>query len=131
MISWSIAHENIDSISSCLIISQWGTQTCLMLYFWIISDLIYFMMLLMLNHFLFGQKFKRRKRRKLEASEDLNSAINACSLDGEIFLNFWFFWVTRKKKEILEQTDPPSISVIDLFPSGDFPEGEIQQYKDE
>jgi len=39
--------------------------------------------------------------------------------------------VTRKKKEILEQTDPPSISVIDLFPSGDFPEGEIQQYKDE
>lgn len=47
---------------------------------------------------------------------------------------FWisdFFWVIRKKKELLEQTDPPSISVIDLFPSGDFPEGEIQQYKDE
>lgn len=31
---------------------------------------------------------------------------------------------------MLEQTDPPSIPVKDLFPSGDFPEGEIQQYKD-
>jgi methionyl aminopeptidase len=32
---------------------------------------------------------------------------------------------------VLEQTDPPSIPVIDLFPSGNFPEGEIQQYKDD
>jgi methionyl aminopeptidase len=39
--------------------------------------------------------------------------------------------VHRKKKEVPEQTDPPSIPVIDLFPSGEFPEGEIQQYKDE
>ncbi|XP_052724406.1 methionine aminopeptidase 2B-like isoform X2 [Vigna angularis] len=38
---------------------------------------------------------------------------------------------SKKKKELLERTDPPSISVIDLFPSGDFPEGEIHQYKDE
>lgn len=37
----------------------------------------------------------------------------------------------RKKKGVLEQTDPPSIPVKDLFPSGDFPEGEIQHYKDE
>lgn len=46
----------------------------------------------------------------------------------------------RKKKVVpeqtdppsmLKQTDPPSIPVIDLFPSGEFPEGEIQQYKDE
>lgn len=37
----------------------------------------------------------------------------------------------RKKKEVPEQTDPPSIPVTDLFPSGEFPEGEIQQYKDE
>jgi hypothetical protein len=37
----------------------------------------------------------------------------------------------RKKKGMLEQTDPPSIPIIDLFPSGNFPEGEIQQYKDE
>ncbi|KAG2313106.1 hypothetical protein Bca52824_024663 [Brassica carinata] len=29
------------------------------------------------------------------------------------------------------QTDPPTIPVVNLFPSGDFPEGEIQQYKDE
>lgn len=38
---------------------------------------------------------------------------------------------SKKKKELREQTDPPSISVLDLFPSGDFPEGEIQQYKDD
>eukprot|EP00252_Welwitschia_mirabilis_P024552 TRINITY_DN7327_c0_g4_i2.p1 TRINITY_DN7327_c0_g4~~TRINITY_DN7327_c0_g4_i2.p1 ORF type:complete len:477 (-),score=120.33 TRINITY_DN7327_c0_g4_i2:332-1762(-) len=37
---------------------------------------------------------------------------------------------SKKKKGPLEQTDPPSIPVADLFPSGDFPEGEIQQYKD-
>ena len=30
-----------------------------------------------------------------------------------------------------EQNDPPSIPVVDLFPSGEFPEGEIQKYKDE
>lgn len=30
-----------------------------------------------------------------------------------------------------QQTDPPTIPVIELFPSGEFPEGEIQQYKDE
>ena len=39
--------------------------------------------------------------------------------------------VLRKKKEPPQQTDPPSIPVVDLFPSGEFPEGEIQQYKDE
>ncbi|KAL9661732.1 hypothetical protein QQ045_026560 [Rhodiola kirilowii] len=38
---------------------------------------------------------------------------------------------TKKKKEALQQTDPPSVPVIDLFPSGEFPEGEIQQYKDD
>ncbi|KAK7402386.1 hypothetical protein VNO78_14615 [Psophocarpus tetragonolobus] len=38
---------------------------------------------------------------------------------------------SKKKKEFIEQTDPPSISVLDLFPFGDFPEGEIQQYKDD
>ncbi|POO02004.1 Peptidase M24A, methionine aminopeptidase, subfamily [Trema orientale] len=32
---------------------------------------------------------------------------------------------------VLAQTDPPSIPVIDLFPSGEFPEGEIQDYKDD
>lgn len=46
----------------------------------------------------------------------------------------------RKKKapseqtnapSVLGQTDPPSIPVVDLFPSGEFPEGEIQNYKDE
>ncbi|XP_030955261.1 methionine aminopeptidase 2B-like isoform X1 [Quercus lobata] len=38
---------------------------------------------------------------------------------------------SKKKKELPEQTDPPSIPVTDLFPSGEFPEGEIQQYKDD
>ncbi|MFQ6633857.1 hypothetical protein Gotur_010278, partial [Gossypium turneri] len=36
-----------------------------------------------------------------------------------------------KKKEPLKQTDPPSIPVVELFPSREFPEGEIQQYKDD
>ncbi|KAK9200383.1 hypothetical protein WN944_015580 [Citrus x changshan-huyou] len=38
---------------------------------------------------------------------------------------------SKKKKELPQQTDPPSIPVVDLFPSGEFPEGEIQQYKDD
>lgn len=38
---------------------------------------------------------------------------------------------SKKKKEPPQQTDPPSIPVIELFPSGEFPEGEIQQYKDD
>jgi len=37
----------------------------------------------------------------------------------------------RKKKELPQQTNPPSIPVAELFPSEEFPEGEIQQYKDE
>uniref|UniRef100_A0A0D9VTE9 Methionine aminopeptidase 2 n=2 Tax=Leersia perrieri TaxID=77586 RepID=A0A0D9VTE9_9ORYZ len=36
-----------------------------------------------------------------------------------------------KKKGPLQQTDPPSIPIDELFPSGEFPEGEIQQYKDD
>ncbi|KAJ6823103.1 methionine aminopeptidase 2B-like isoform X4 [Iris pallida] len=38
---------------------------------------------------------------------------------------------TKKKKESPVQTDPPSIPVDELFPSREFPEGEIQQYKDD
>ncbi|CAE6048721.1 unnamed protein product [Arabidopsis arenosa] len=38
---------------------------------------------------------------------------------------------SKKKKSSLQQTDPPSIPVLELFPSGDFPQGEIQQYKDD
>ncbi|KAL6971859.1 Methionine aminopeptidase 2B, partial [Sarracenia purpurea var. burkii] len=37
---------------------------------------------------------------------------------------------SKKKKEVPEQTDPPSIPIVELFPSGEFPEGEIQHYKD-
>lgn len=39
--------------------------------------------------------------------------------------------IRRKKKSTLQQTDPPSIPVKEFFPNGEFPEGEIQQYKDE
>ncbi|KAK3428476.1 hypothetical protein EUGRSUZ_E00006 [Eucalyptus grandis] len=38
---------------------------------------------------------------------------------------------SKKKKELPQQTNPPSIPVAELFPSGEFPEGEIQQYKDD
>ncbi|XP_065863049.1 methionine aminopeptidase 2B [Euphorbia lathyris] len=38
---------------------------------------------------------------------------------------------SKKKKELPQQTDPPTIPIIELFPSGEFPEGEIQQYKDD
>uniref|UniRef100_J3NF71 Methionine aminopeptidase 2 n=2 Tax=Oryza brachyantha TaxID=4533 RepID=J3NF71_ORYBR len=38
---------------------------------------------------------------------------------------------SKKKKGPPQQTDPPSIPIDELFPSGDFPEGEIQQYKDD
>uniref|UniRef100_J3MUW8 Uncharacterized protein n=1 Tax=Oryza brachyantha TaxID=4533 RepID=J3MUW8_ORYBR len=38
---------------------------------------------------------------------------------------------SKKKNGPLQQTDPPSIPVDELFPSGEFPEGEIQRYKDE
>uniref|UniRef100_A0A0E0FEI0 Methionine aminopeptidase 2 n=1 Tax=Oryza meridionalis TaxID=40149 RepID=A0A0E0FEI0_9ORYZ len=38
---------------------------------------------------------------------------------------------SKKKKGPLQQTDPPSVPIDELFPSGDFPEGEIQQYKDD
>ncbi|WVZ91858.1 hypothetical protein U9M48_037977 [Paspalum notatum var. saurae] len=51
------------------------------------------------------QKLQRRKRRKTNPS--------------------------GKKKGPRQQTDPPSIPVDELFLSGDFPEGEIQQYKDD
>ncbi|KAG2325475.1 hypothetical protein Bca4012_040000 [Brassica carinata] len=37
---------------------------------------------------------------------------------------------SKSKKKTL-QTDPPTIPVVKLFPSGEFPEGEIQQYKDD
>ncbi|XP_015695771.1 methionine aminopeptidase 2A-like isoform X2 [Oryza brachyantha] len=38
---------------------------------------------------------------------------------------------SKKKNGPLQQTDPPSIPVDELFPSGEFPEGEIQRYKDD
>jgi methionyl aminopeptidase len=37
----------------------------------------------------------------------------------------------KKKGKPKTQTDPPSVPVADLFPSGQFPEGEWQSYKDD
>ncbi|KAM0879205.1 hypothetical protein ACQ4PT_034406 [Festuca glaucescens] len=37
----------------------------------------------------------------------------------------------NRKKDPLQKTDPPSIPIDELFPSGDFPVGEIQEYKDD
>ncbi|RDX51888.1 peptidase M24A methionine aminopeptidase [Lentinus brumalis] len=36
-----------------------------------------------------------------------------------------------KKKSKLEQTEPPTIGLTKLFPDGNFPEGELQEYKDD
>lgn len=36
---------------------------------------------------------------------------------------------TKKKK--MEQSDPPRVGLSKLFSNGAYPEGEIQQYKDE
>ena len=37
----------------------------------------------------------------------------------------------KHKKKKLEQSDPPRVGLSKLFPSGIYPEGEIQPYKDE
>ena len=37
----------------------------------------------------------------------------------------------KPKKKKLEQTEPPTIGLSKLFPDGKFPEGELQEYKDE
>lgn len=39
--------------------------------------------------------------------------------------------LTGKKKGAPVQTEPPSVPVAEFFPSGKFPEGERQSYKDE
>jgi hypothetical protein len=82
------------------------------------------------NH-LFTEVTKKKKKKSKSKWGPYSSF--DCFLSGWIFSWKWiiFLFVHRKKKEVPEQTDPPSIPVIDLFPSGEFPEGEIQQYKDE
>ena len=37
----------------------------------------------------------------------------------------------KPKKKKVEQTDPPRVGLSKFFPSGIYPEGEIQHYKDE
>ena len=37
----------------------------------------------------------------------------------------------KPKKKKAEQTEPPAIGLSKLFPDGKYPEGELQDYKDE
>ena len=37
----------------------------------------------------------------------------------------------KKKAGGLRQTEPPTIGITKLFPDGIYPEGELQEYKDE
>ena len=37
----------------------------------------------------------------------------------------------KKKTGGLKQTEPPTIGITKLFPDGVYPEGELQEYKDE
>lgn len=37
----------------------------------------------------------------------------------------------KPKKKKAEQSDPPRIGLSKFFPDGIYPEGEIQEYKDE
>ena len=37
----------------------------------------------------------------------------------------------KPKKKKAEQTEPPTIGLSKLFPDGKYPEGELQDYKDE
>ncbi|KAG2282475.1 hypothetical protein Bca52824_053695 [Brassica carinata] len=49
-------------------------------------------------------------------------------------LRFWEAKNVKRGGELMkktQQTKPPTIPVVKLFPSGEFPEGEIQQYKDD
>jgi methionyl aminopeptidase len=37
----------------------------------------------------------------------------------------------RPKKKKAEQSDPPRVGLSKLFPGGEYPEGEILEYRDE
>ena len=72
---------------------------------------------------------KKKKKSKAKWVLLFNSTINFPVWFALFYKHMTVF--CRKKKGTLQQTDPPSIPVDELFPSGDFPEGEIQEYKDE
>lgn len=38
---------------------------------------------------------------------------------------------SKKKKVAAEQSEPPRVGLSKLFPDGNYPEGELQDYKDE
>jgi hypothetical protein len=66
-----------------------------------------------------------------EEKEEKQIQVSSVELDHTFFL-FQFTRMShvfcRNKKAPFQQPDPPSIPVDELFPSGEFPEGEIQQY---
>lgn len=83
-----------------------------------------------MHFFSFDRSFKEEKEESKKQVRT-SSGINDYSPKCENYQQSDFICIVRKKKELSKQTDPPSIPILDLFPSGDFPEGEIQQYKDE
>ena len=42
-----------------------------------------------------------------------------------------FIFADCSKSTGRQQTDPPTVPISQLFPNGDFPEGQIMSYKDE
>ena len=38
---------------------------------------------------------------------------------------------SKKSKKVHEQSEPPRVGLSKLFPQGNYPEGELQDYKDE
>jgi len=63
---------------------------------------------------------------------------HVCFLERYVSHNSDFKGDTKKKKKKkkpkkkkIEQTDPPRVGLSKFFPSGIYPEGEIQPYKDE
>ncbi|KAL0772385.1 hypothetical protein Bca101_037536 [Brassica carinata] len=66
--------------------------------------------------------------KKLEITEDANNENeeDVAAEEEEGSKGEYFILDVLKKPQ---QTDPPTIPVVKLFPSGEFPEGEIQQYK--
>ena len=45
--------------------------------------------------------------------------------------NFLFLNLSDCSPAAKQQTDPPTVPISELFPDGNFPEGQILSYKDE
>lgn len=54
---------------------------------------------------------------------------NICYLFGHCTNTFFLDTVSKKSSEPKVQTNPPSVAIVDLYPNGGFPVGELQDYK--